>query len=411
MHKIKKLYLDNGLLLVFIKDKKKHNSCAYLSVNVGGFDKDFKMDDKEYHLRYGMAHFLEHYLIESSIYGNSHEMFSNDNVKSNGFTGLKRTIFFISTVHDFEDNLVKLLNVVNNPVFDKDKFNKVKTPILREIEKKLDNPHRKSNEDIFKCLFKNIPYDPILGNKEDIMDLSIEELELFHKAFYNSNNSMLVIAGNIDIDKTIDIVNKTYKEFNNNHKFYRYPFKEKDNIVNNRCSTTGVDDCLRISYKVNVSKFKPKDKDKLGYYLSYIFNNNFSDKSDFFKYILDNKISPFSIGVNSDFAVDKKFLVISLYMYTDKYDIAEKELLNKMNNLEFDKDKFILWKNKEIIGKINMLENHNNIVSDYLDNVELYDYYNYDDIDFVKELNLDECKEFFNKLDLSNYVISRIKRD
>ena len=411
MHKLKKIVLNNGLTVVFIKDKKKHTSSAYLEVKAGGLDKDFTLDDKEYHLNYGIAHFLEHYLIECSIYGNSSNMFSSDYVDSNGFTGLYRTMFYISTVHDFEDNLVKLLNIVNNPKFDKDNIEKVKIPVLREIEKKLDRPNRKANKDIFNCLFYDIPYDPTLGVKDDIKNLTIDELELFHKAFYNAKNEILVISGNIDIDNIIKIINDTYKKFNNDHISNKYIYKEKDTVVKDKCDTKGIDDSLRISYKINISKFKPKEKDKLSYYISFMLINNFSDKTDFFKHILDDKISSFSIGKHFDFGVDKNYLVFSLYLITDQYDIAEKELFNKMNNLEFDKDKFILWKNSEIVGKINLLENISNIVRDYLDNVDLYDYYNYDDIKFIKELSIDECKEYINRLDFSNYVVSRIRRD
>ena len=118
MLKAKRLTLDNGLEVVLINDNKKNTSSAYLSVNVGGFVKDFKMNGKDYHLKYGIAHFLEHYLLENSIYGNVMQSFGNDYIDSNGFTSPYRTVFYISTVHDFEDNLVKLLNVVNNPLFD-----------------------------------------------------------------------------------------------------------------------------------------------------------------------------------------------------------------------------------------------------------------------------------------------------
>jgi len=410
MHKFKKVILDNGLNVVFVEDKKKNNTCAYLSVNTGGVVKDFYLDGKEYHLNYGIAHFLEHYLIESSIYGNSLKMFSDDYIDSNGLTALNRTIFYIATVHDFEENLVKLLNIVNNPKFDKDSFEKVKVPILREIEKCLDNPHRKANEDIFKSIFHKIPYDPTLGSKEDIINLDINDLKIFHKAFYNSKNETLVVAGNIDIDKIIKLIEKTYKEFNNNSVCEKIKDKEIDEVVNSLCNTTDTDNSLRITYKINISKFKPKEKDKLSYYMSFMLNNNFSDKTSFFKYIIENKISNYSIGKNFDFGVDKDYLVLSLIMYTDKFNTAKELLLDKMNNLEFTEDDFIKWKNKEIISKINGLENYNEIVRDYMDNVYLYDYYNYDDIKFIKKLNLDECIKYIDKLDLSNRVISISKR-
>ena len=49
-------------------------------------------------------------------------------------------------------------------------------------------------------------------------------------------------------------------------------------------------------------------------------------------------------------------------------------------------------------------------LNDYLDNVTLYNYYSYDDLDFVKNLSIEECKEFISKLDLSNYSITICKK-
>jgi len=411
MHRLKKFVLDNGLKLVFIKDNKKNNKCAYLSVDVGGAIKDFELDGKEYHLNYGIAHFLEHYLIENSIYGNALKMYSDDYVEANGFTALNRTVFFFSTVHDFEDNLVKLLNIVNNPKFEKEKIDTTKVPILREIEKNLDNPHRKSNKEVFNCVFHEIPYDPILGSKEDINKLDKEELETFHDAFYNFDNETLILAGNIDIDKCIKLIDDTYKKFNKKHHVCKkHVYKEIDKVVKDRCETTDTDSSLRITYKVNISKFKPKEKDKLSYYMSFLINNNFSDKSSFFKKIFDDKITNFSLGKSSDFGVDRRYMTFTLIVYTEKFEEAEKALLDKMNNLEFDQDMFTMWKNKDIISKINGLENYNEIARDYMDNVYLYDYHNYDDIKFIKDLNIEECKSYIDRLDFSNYVISRIDR-
>ena len=412
MFKVKRLELDNGLNVILINDKTKNAKSAYLTVNIGGFTKDFKMDNKEYHLNYGIAHFLEHYLIENSIYGNVMEVFSNDYIESNGFTAPNRTVFYINTVHDFEDNLVKLLNVVNNPVFTEDKINNIKIPVLREIDKALDNPYRKVHKYSFENTFKEIPYDVTLGEHKDIEEIKLKDIKLFHEAFYNAKNEILVVSGNINEEEIIKLINDTYSTFkNNNHEVEKYEYKEVDEVVKEEVSTTGIEDFVKVTYKINVSKIKPVDKDKLSYYLSFMLFNNFSERSKLFKYIIDNKISSFSISSNVEFGLSYDYLVLTYIIYTDKYDIGKSLILDKMKNLEFDKELFKIWKNKHIITQINSLENFNSVVRDYMDNIYLYNLYDYDDIDFVKDLSIDECNKLINKLDFSNVNVTICRCD
>jgi predicted Zn-dependent peptidase len=412
MFKVKRLTLDNGLNVILINDKTKNAKSAYLSVNVGGFVKDFKMDNKEYHLNYGIAHFLEHYLIENSIYGNVMEIFSSDYVESNGFTAPNRTVFYINTVHDFEDNLVKLLNIVNNPNFTEDKINSIKVPVLREIDKALDNPYRKVHKYSFEKTFKEIPYDVTLGEHKDIEKISLKDIKDFHNAFYNAKNELLVVSGNINEKEILELINNTYSTFkNNDHIVEKYEYKEVDEVVEKECDTTGIEDFVKVTYKINVKDIKPIDKDKLSYYLSFLIFNNFSERSELFKYIIDNKISSFAITNNVEFGLSKDYLVITFIMYTDKFDIAKKLILDKMNNIELDKEQFKIWKNKHIITQINSLENFNTVVRDYMDNIYLYDHYDYDDIDFVKNLSLEECNKLINKLNFNNVNVTICKKE
>ena len=412
MIKVKKIELENGLTLVIIKDPKKNSKGAQLVVNTGGFIKSFNMDGKEYNLKYGIAHFLEHYLLENSIYGNIMQQFGSEYIGSNGATGPYHTIFYINTVHDFEDNLVKLLNVVNNPAFDKDKIEDIKTPILREIDKSYDRPYRTLYEKSFESIFKEIPYDPILGKKDDIKNMTIDDIKLFHKAFYNAKNELLVVSGNINEKKIIELINNTFKNFlNNNHNTVINDYNEPKEVVNKECHTKDKKSILKVSYKIDISNFKPKEKDKLSYYISYMLINNFSPRSKLYKKIIDDKVSSFAISTNNDFAISKKYTLLSFVLTTEKHDIAKEMIMNKLDNLEFDEESFKVWKNTEIITMINKHETFTNIVSDYIENVNLYDYYSYDDLDFIKDLSLDECKKMINRLDFTNYNVTICEKE
>ena len=412
MLNVKRLILDNGLNVIFIIDKTKNAKSAYLTVNVGGFVKEFTMDGVEYKLPYGIAHYLEHYLIENSIYGNSMKMFSDDYIESNGFTAPNRTVFYINTVHDFEDNLVKLLNIVNNPKFTLEKVESIKKPILREIDKSLDRPHRKENKFAFEKTYKEIPFDVTLGEHDDIKNIKLDDIKLYHEAFYNAKNELLVLSGNLDEQEMIKLINDTYSNFkNNNHEIVKHTYKEVDEVVEKESETTGIEDLVKIKYKINISKFKPVDKDKLSYYFSFMIFSNLSERTELFRYIIDNKISSFALSSNVEFGLSKDYLDLTIVMYTDRFGDGKELIIDKINNLTFDKELFELWKNKQIITKINSLENFGSVIRDYMDNIYLYDYYNYDDIEFVKALNIEECIKMFNKLNFKNYNVTICKKN
>ena len=129
----KKLKLKNGLTLILDQNKDVHTATATIYVNVGGNDVSFEVDGKKYNVEHGIAHLLEHYLIENSIYGNISEIFSDEFIKTNGGTSHKETCYYLSTVHHFKQNFIKLLNVVNNPNFTAEKLDAVKQPIIQEI--------------------------------------------------------------------------------------------------------------------------------------------------------------------------------------------------------------------------------------------------------------------------------------
>ena len=160
--------LDNGLTVVYYKDDTKHSCTANLIVKYGGINSDFIINDKHYHINDGMAHFLEHLLIEHSIYGNALLDFRSNYIRTNGMTSSIRTSFYIDTVHDFDENLVKLIKVVNEPVFNEKDINETKYAVIEEIRKGNDNKFRNLDVLTKKCLFKNIKYLNNLGSIKDI---------------------------------------------------------------------------------------------------------------------------------------------------------------------------------------------------------------------------------------------------
>lgn len=404
---IKKVVLDNGLTVILNRNKHKNRTTANIYVKCGGLDTKFYVDDELVEIPYGTAHFLEHYLIEESIYGNVGEHFSKEYIEFNGITGNYRTEYYISTVHDFKENFVKLLNLVNTPVFEQTRVDNVKKPVIAEINRKGDVKKLKYFTELFKSVFKREVFNKILGDVKNIENMSYETLKKFHSAYYVPSNQVISITGNFDLD-IIDLIKEQYDKFNiKEKKIRKVEIEEDDEVVNKRVEFTSAikDKSITLNYKINIGKYTPVQKNKIDYYLSYIMNTNFKDKSKFFAKLLNDKLSVFSVQTFCDGELVKDYLLLSICVYTEKFDIVEEMIKNTMDNPVVDEKSFKDNQKTILINMINSLENIDNVTSNYINNFFLYDLEANDDVKFVKSLNVKECKEMFNELNLNNYSI------
>lgn len=404
MNKIKTITLENGLQIIINKNKK-NTTKAQIFIKAGGLDTNFKIDNKEIEVPFGTAHFLEHYLLEQSIYGNANKIFSDEYVTSNGITSYYTTEFYIKTVHDFEENFMKLLNIVNNPDFNKN-IEEVKNPIIQEIKRSNDREAKLYYKTLFESITKNKMYDTTLGEIETIKNMDINTIKTFHETFYNPNNQIILLTGNIK-ENIVDIIKDFYKN-KTNKNVERKKLIEQDQIINKRneiVDKTINENVFEITYKVNVKKYTPLEKNKIDYYLHYLFDIKYNEQSELFDYMIKNKLTLYTIETHLDPSVLKGYVLITLKSYTSEFKKVIELLQKEFNTDNLTEENFKKYRNKMIIQKICDLENDIYVTSNYINNVLLYDLHEYDSVEFIKSLKLDECKKMLNELDYSNYTI------
>src|SRR3990167_895683 len=118
----------------------------------------------------GIAHFIEH-LVFTGTKTRSHEDISREIEKRGGilnaFTSHEVTSFWfkLPSVHIFA-GLDILTDMLNNPIFEKEKFEKEKKVILEEIKMYHDNPRAHAFEQIEKNLYEKPFGELIIGSKE-----------------------------------------------------------------------------------------------------------------------------------------------------------------------------------------------------------------------------------------------------
>lgn len=402
MIKTYKKVLDNGITLLFVPDKTKNITHCEIIIKFGGSNRAFIYNEKKYNIPYGLAHLLEHNIVENSIYGNAINHFNEYHTNFNAVTTSNRTSFYFDTVYDFYSRLEELINIVNKPLFT-NKLEEIKNPIYEEIKRKNDSYNYNYFKTLNECIYNN-NYINILGDINTINKINNDELKFIHEIFYNSQNQIIAISGNFDIDKTIKIINKLYK--NNDYKYEKIDNKEKYdvNIKEKTIIESNFNEEVTLAFKIPSNKFTKTEKIKLTYYLAFFLKYNFDDNSDNFKEVTLKKYSLTSFNREIDKIFDN-MVILSINLMTKYVDEFKSIVLNSINKMYIPCEYFELEKRITLINQIKNSNNVNYIFYQYLTNYLSFNYAKVESIKFINDLNYNECIELLKRLDFSNYTI------
>lgn len=209
-----KFQLENGLELILHLDQSDPVVSVVLAAHVGSA--------REKAGRTGFAHLFEHLLfLESENLGRGglDQLSARiGGAGANGFTNNDITTYFQTVPRDAlekmiwaeADKLGWFINTVTDPVL----FNEISV-VKNEKRQVVDNrPYGHTNYVISKNLFpEGHPYSwTVIGSLADLQASTLEDVKEFYNTWYVPNNSTLVIAGDIDIDQTLEWVHKYFDE-------------------------------------------------------------------------------------------------------------------------------------------------------------------------------------------------------
>lgn len=404
--------LDNGLKVYLLNDPTKHTTYINLIVNYGGIDNCFYVNNKKYVTRDGLAHFIEHLVLESSIYGDLMENFGKMGIISNGLTSINRTQFYIDTVDHVYDGLKVLIKGIHSPIINNDVIENVRKPILEEKRKSLDNKYSILYNTCLNSILDNKKYKSILGDIKDIQSINEKKIKLAFNAMYRPSNEIIVIGGRFDKDLIVKTIRDTYSslEFNNDivikekiiHK--STVNKKKSIIKTNSGINRGV-----ITIKLDTISLSGLDKLNLDMFLSFFLKMNFGITSKLNKELLNDKIINGGI-VYSNFVVEG-YHYIRIESDTNDVNKFINRIINYLNKKEFvfDRDLFEMFKKNTIINLITRNDSVYDIVDPFVDNVVSFDYEGIDKISDVEDTTFDDFVSSIKTLDFTNYSISILK--
>jgi zinc protease len=159
----------------------------------------------------GMAHLLEHMnFIKSTHDRNIKKELEDHGADWNGTTDYDRTNYY-ETVPASEDNLRWALGLeaerMVNMRIEKQLLDTEMTVVRNEFERGENNAASVLDERVFSTAYLWHNYGKsVIGSRSDIERVPIDRLAAFYKKYYQPDNAVVIVAGQIDPTKTLDIV-------------------------------------------------------------------------------------------------------------------------------------------------------------------------------------------------------------
>ena len=199
-------------LQIYILEKPLYNSAyALFGTKYGSIDNVFSVDGEQTQVPEGIAHFLEHKLFESED-GDAFTRYAETGAYANAFTSFDKTCYLFKCSTRFYDNLAILLDFVQSPYFTAATVQKEQGIIGQEIRMYDDSPGWRVMFNMLLAMYKNHPVRiDIAGTTESIAEITDELLYKCYNTFYNPQNMFLCIAGNVDTDRVLKMVDEAIK--------------------------------------------------------------------------------------------------------------------------------------------------------------------------------------------------------
>ena len=199
--------LRNGLRVLLFPDPSKPTITVNITYLVGSRNENYGET--------GMAHLLEHLLfMGSKNHPNILKEFADHGARRNGTTWLDRTNYYETFVAT-EENLrwaieMEADRMINSFIAKKDLDSQMSV-VRNEFEAGENNPAGVMLERAISTAFLWHNYgNSAIGARSDIENVPIERLQAFYRNYYQPDNAVLLVVGQFDEAKTLDLINKNF---------------------------------------------------------------------------------------------------------------------------------------------------------------------------------------------------------
>lgn len=400
--------LPNGLQVLLVHKPDYQRSLFLLGAKVGGFDIDQNVDGTLVHHKSGLAHYLEHqmfYLDGEDV----SELFAGLQCLTNAYTSYTETAFYFSTTADVKQPLKLLFDFVENLDVTNKTIEKEKGIILSEYDMYQQSPEQRLFKETLISLYKNHPMKvDVLGSKEDIQNMRMEDLKYFYELNYDPSKLCLVGITGKDTDEIMEWIKDCQKNVESKcDKEISRVFKEEPMEVNRKEFVDTMDIsqpfvCVGFKMKPCSNVMESIEKD---FAVNMWLDSLMGPLNPKFQEWLDQRIFTQFVGAEADFTIDHSYVLF--YAQTinpDAFIELVKEQVKKKTILNED---YQSLRAQAIANNLRGLNHFDGLANDLLrSHFENFDYI--DSLNRIQKMSLDKILSNLGDLDFSNVCVTKI---
>ncbi|SKC89204.1 M16 family metallopeptidase [Ohtaekwangia koreensis] len=218
--------LKNGLEVLVIEDRTVPLITIEVCVKNGAYT-----EDPEYN---GLSHLYEHMFFKANKDLPSQEAFLNRvnelGIVFNGTTSDERVNYFFTLNKKFlEEGLSFMNSAIRFPLFDEKEMKNENPVVDGEFQRNESNPGFWLFQDMQKKLWGDLySRKNAIGNHDIILTATTQKMQTIQKKYYYPNNSILVIAGDVNHDEAVKKAAALFESWQPSDfdPFVKYPIPE-----------------------------------------------------------------------------------------------------------------------------------------------------------------------------------------
>lgn len=205
----RKTVLDNGVTVITERIESVRSATIGMWFAVGSRD--------EQPAEAGMSHFMEHMLFKGTPTRGAAEIseaFDSLGAELNAFTSKEYTCYFTRLVDEKVPDAVALLSdMIINSWFEANSVESEREVVVEEIARTDDMPDDLVHDVLSGALFGDVGVGrPILGSRESVGSFTHDACVGFHGRRYRTGNMVVAVAGHVDHDEIVALVEKHFAD-------------------------------------------------------------------------------------------------------------------------------------------------------------------------------------------------------
>jgi predicted Zn-dependent peptidase len=323
-----KTVFENGLRVITVPMKDNPTVTVLVLVATGS-----NYETKEEN---GLSHFLEHMCFQGTVKRPRAIDIASEidqmGAQNNAFTSNEFTGYYAKASSKYALELVDIVSdIYLNPTLKEPEIDREKGVIIEEINMYNDLPQRKVQDVFQTLLYGDQPAGrDIAGTKENVSNFKREDFVAYREKFYTAPETVVIVSGNFDEEKTISALKDGFKNCSNKKGAGKISVSEDQNSPKVFLEVKKTD---QSHFVLGVRAFDIYDKRNPALkVLSGVLGGGMSSR--LFEKMRNQLGICYYVNASSDSFTDHGFFSISAGVRNDRLEEAIKEILVELRKLK-----------------------------------------------------------------------------